>query len=113
MHRMTRESNYQLGMGKAGLVFTNSDGAPIYPNRFTEGFAALAKRAGSPCTLHGLRHSHASQLLKDGVPIAAVAERLGHVNPATTLAVYAHPLPGMEHIAAASTDAALRKVLEP
>ncbi len=97
---------------KPELVFTNPDGTSIYPSRFTENFTAIAKRAGFTCTLHGLRHSHASQLLRDGVPVTAVAQRLGHANSATTLGIYAHLLPGMEHVAAERTDAALRDALE-
>lgn len=42
--------------------------------------------------LHDLRHTHATLLLKAGVPVHVVAARLGHVDPAITLRVYAHVL---------------------
>jgi integrase len=42
--------------------------------------------------LHDLRHTHATLLLKAGVPVHVVASRLGHVDPAITLRVYAHVL---------------------
>ncbi|MCR5175944.1 MAG: tyrosine-type recombinase/integrase [Anaerovibrio sp.] len=35
-------------------------------------------------------HSHASLLLNQGANVAAVAKRLGHSSPATTLNVYSH-----------------------
>lgn len=41
-------------------------------------------------TLHGLRHSHASFLIKQGVEITAISKRLGHKNSQITLSTYAH-----------------------
>ncbi len=38
--------------------------------------------------------------LKEGVPLKVVSERLGHANPAFTLSVYQHLLPGMQADAA-------------
>lgn len=48
-------------------------------------------RAGvTPVTVHQLRHSHASYLIKQGdIPVNAIAQRLGH-SPAMTLQTYAH-----------------------
>jgi integrase len=37
------------------------------------------------CTLHQLRHSHATELLNDGVSLATIRKRLGHKNLQTTL----------------------------
>ena len=41
-------------------------------------------------TLHGLRHTHASQLIDAGVDIVTISKRLGHASPAITMKVYAH-----------------------
>lgn len=41
-------------------------------------------------TAHGLRHTHASVLLYQGVSIYYVSERLGHADIETTLRVYSH-----------------------
>ncbi|CAM3119362.1 site-specific integrase [Streptobacillus felis] len=41
-------------------------------------------------TLHGFRHSHASLLIKKGIPITDITKRLGHANPKITLQVYSH-----------------------
>lgn len=40
--------------------------------------------------LYGLRHWHASSLLRAGVPVPEVARRLGHASPVMTLNVYGH-----------------------
>ena len=39
-------------------------------------------------------------MLKAGVPLKVVSERLGHSTPAFTMAVYQHVLPGMQRDAA-------------
>jgi integrase len=39
-------------------------------------------------------------MLKHGVPLKVVSERLGHSTPAFTMAVYQHVLPGMQRDAA-------------
>lgn len=41
-------------------------------------------------TFHGLRHTHASYLLSDGVPLPYVSKRLGHANTIVTQTTYAH-----------------------
>lgn len=41
-------------------------------------------------SIHGLRHTHASLLLYEGVSIASVAHRLGHANTTTTQETYLH-----------------------
>jgi len=49
-------------------------------------------------------------LLKAGVPIKVVSERLGHSTPAFTMATYQHVLPGMQRDAA-DTFASLLELL--
>ena len=41
-------------------------------------------------TLHGCRHWNATELLGNGIGANTVSDRLGHVSPAFTLAVYGH-----------------------
>jgi len=50
--------------------------------------------------LHDLRHTHATILLKAGVPVKVVSERLGHSSPAFTMTAYQHVVPGMQADAA-------------
>lgn len=56
-------------------------------------------------TVHDLRHAHATALLQAGLPVKAVAQRLGHADVTTTLRVYAHAMPQDEEAAVAAIDA--------
>lgn len=47
-------------------------------------------------TMHGLRHTHASVLLYQGVNIQSVSKRLGHADIQTTMDHYAHVLKEMQ-----------------
>ena len=103
-----------LGMGRdpAGLVFTSIDGAPLRPDGVTWRFAKLVDQAGvRRISFHGLRHTHATDLLRAGVHPKIASERLGHSSVATTLDIYSHALPGLQEEAAQRIDAALRKVI--
>ena len=42
-----------------------------------------------------MRHTHGRLLLKEGVPVKVVSERLGHAHIAHTIQTYQHVLPGM------------------
>jgi integrase len=42
---------------------------------------------------HDLRHTSASWLLADGIPVTAVSQRLGHASVSMTWDVYSHVLP--------------------
>ncbi len=49
------------------------------------------KAAGlRPIVLYGFRHSHATHLIRNGVPIKVVSKRLGHKDVSTTMNVYWH-----------------------
>ncbi|GAK30390.1 putative phage integrase [Weissella oryzae SG25] len=43
-------------------------------------------------SIHGLRHSHASYLIANGIDINYISKRLGHADTTITLRVYAHLL---------------------
>lgn len=84
------------------LAFARPDGSPIHPELLSRAFERLARAAGLPkIRFHDLRHTHASLLLKAGVPIKVVSERLGHATPSFTLDVYGWVMPGMQAEAAA------------
>jgi integrase len=83
------------------LVFPRPDVTPTNPDAFSQSFDRLLARSSlSRIRLHDLRHTHASILLKAGVPVKVVSERLGHANPAFTITVYQHIIPGMQADAA-------------
>jgi integrase len=55
--------------------------------------------------MHALRHLYASVLLDAGESVKAVAEWLGHADPAFTLRVYAHLMPESPQRARRALDA--------
>ena len=46
-------------------------------------------------------------LLAEGLPVTAVAARLGHASPAITMSIYSHALSGQDATAARAIDLAL------
>lgn len=83
------------------LVFTRTCGQPLHPHVASPAFERAQRHlAVSPIRFHDLRHTHATLLLRDRVPIKVVSERLGHSNPAVTMMTYQHVLPGMQDDAA-------------
>ncbi|MFC5730936.1 MULTISPECIES: tyrosine-type recombinase/integrase [Nocardioides] len=77
------------------LVFTMPDGRPVAPSYASKAFARAVKDSGAPAlTLHGLRHTAATLLLRDGASVHLVARMLGHKDPSITLQVYSHAIPG-------------------
>jgi integrase len=97
------------GWNENGLVCASLDGSPINPNTLTNGFASLVRRTDIPkVTFHGLRHTHATQLFKEGVHPKIVQERLGHRTFAVTLDLCSHIIPRMQEDAALKVDRALK-----
>ena len=69
---------------------------PIPLTTLHKGFKRIVQRAGlKECTIHSLRHSHATILMNDGVPVRAIAERLGN-SPEMIYTTYGHVLREME-----------------
>jgi len=107
-----RQITQQLEVSDAwtdsGYVFTDASGMPVDPNLATRAFKKVVATAGLPkLTIHGLRHTHATILMEQGVNPKVVSERLGHASPATTMDIYSHVLPDMQEKAALAIDAAL------
>lgn len=82
-------------------IFRERSGHAVSSNMVRYYWARVQKRAGIPHRkFHALRHTHASQLLAVGVPITEVSRRLGHANPAITLKIYSHYIPGNDRAVA-------------
>lgn len=106
-----RQAEERLSAGEAWeageWVFTNELGAPLHPQLVTRAFQRAVKHAGLPPTdIKGLRHAHATALLKAGVHPKVVQERLGHSSIQITLDVYSSVIPGMQREAVAKLAAA-------
>ena len=75
-------------------IFTSPTGEPLSPAAVSSAFADLVAAALLPTlSIHGLRHTHATLALLEGMPLHVVSARLGHSSPTITLGVYAHSLP--------------------
>ena len=95
-------------------MFTDGDGHPIHPHAITPGVRADRPTAGVPVIrLHDLRHTHGTLLIKAGVPVKVVSERLGHANIAFTIETYQHVLPGMQADAARVFEASRSQLHRP
>jgi len=82
-------------------VFTDGDGNPIHPHALYQSFQRIVANAEvPPLRFHDLRHTHGSLLIKEGVAVKVVSERLGHAHIAHTIQTYQHLLPGMQADAA-------------
>jgi integrase len=58
--------------------------------------------------MHALRHTHATLMLKAGVPLKVAQERLGHASIVMTGDIYSHVLPGMQREAARIVEETLK-----
>lgn len=75
----------------SGYICVNEIGDLIKPNYVTEFFPKLLEANGlRRIRFHDLRHSCASLLLANGVPMKQIQEWLGHSDFSTTANIYAH-----------------------
>ena len=89
-------------------VFVGDRGAPLHGNFVGEEFRDQRKRTGLPkrFTFHTLRHTFASWLVTQGVPLRHVQAYLGHASIRTT-EIYAHLVEDRAHEVAAAAMAEL------
>ena len=111
------QNRQKLALGHAyqdqDLICAREDGSLWPPDTFTGDFSRLAQKAGfKGVRLHDLRHSHASQLLLNGVHAKVVSERLGHSTVGITLDLYTHVLPGLQEDAARKLNFAMETAIE-
>jgi integrase len=104
------ELRMQIGAGRIpedALLFANIEGSPLSPNAMSAAWADFAEKIDMPdVTFHALRHTHASQLIDEGVDIVTISKRLGHAKPDITLRIYAHLFRKDDGKAAAAINAA-------
>lgn len=91
------------------LVFTSKKGTPLHSSYFRAHIKKLALKAKvSLLNVHGLRHTHATLLLRQGIHPKIVSERLGHSKVGITLDRYSHLLEDTQQLAVM----AIEKVLQ-
>jgi integrase len=74
--------------------------ATIHPHAISQTERIVARTGVAKVRLHDVRHTHGTLLIKAGLPVKVVSERLGHGNPALTIDTYQQVLPGMQSEAA-------------
>ena len=85
----------QLGMefNPNCFIFENYDGVLMRPNTLTHRFHKIVKEHDlPPVHLHSLRHTMATLLIDQSLPLTAITASLGHSSPHTTALIYAHAL---------------------
>ncbi len=103
-HKQNQDEEHALcgdqWKNRLNLVFVTETGAPIHVSDLQKQFKTALKKAGVPMIrFHDLRHTAATLMLADGVPLVTVSKVLGHSSPAITATIYAHALD--EHKASA------------
>lgn len=96
-HKLTqlKEKEYLLSLGVAWAepepIFTTLTGKYLDPDNTSKLFKTLTKNAGlDGWHLHELRHSAATILLSESVPLEQVSKLLGHASIRITSDVYGH-----------------------
>lgn len=96
-----RQADERLALGPAyndlDLVCCRADGKHLSLSSCSKAVPDLAIKTGLPnVTMKGLRHSHASHLLRQGQHPKIVSSRLGHSAIGITMDTYSHMMPGMD-----------------
>ena len=98
--------DWQLMQQLQGLIADKVSSEPIFFEEDQRVYnSTLNKKLTKYCealdiptiSIHGLRHTHASLLLYEGVSVASVAKRLGHNNTTTTQETYIHIIKELEN----------------
>lgn len=109
----TRQNSLKLALGPAyvdrGFVFAMNFGESWKPDGISTLYRTIVNRAKlGRLRFHDLRHTAASLMLDQGLPITTVAAVLGHANTSTTLSLYAHAIKGSEQAAAVMMEGILQ-----
>ena len=82
-------------------MFVNGIGTQIYFKKFHRDFHRVITKAGLPnIRFHDLRHTAATLMIANGIPVVIVAKILGHSKPSITMNVYSHSSVEMQSEAA-------------
>lgn len=94
--------------GDNDLVFCSMAGGFLFDVNIRKALKAVTAKAGlPPLRFHGLRHTHATLLLRQGIHPKVVSERLGHARVGITLDTYSHILPDTQEEAVKAIERAM------
>lgn len=103
----------QLGQSynKLNLVCFREDGQPWTAHTLQHHYKKLLESAKLPdVRFHDLRHTHATLMLRNGIPAKVVSSMLGHSSIQLTMDTYSHVLPDMQEGAVNAMDALLKSL---
>ncbi|QRF22257.1 site-specific integrase [Alicyclobacillus sp. TC] len=110
-HRSVQEAERQQAgdlWNDQDLIVTTCTGNAVLAHNVRSTFLRLLAKSSLPrIRIHDLRHTHATLLLKQGVNVKVVSERLGHESISVTLDIYSHVLESMQDEAAEKFDTIL------
>ncbi len=90
---------------KDGRIFTQDDGRPMFPDSITKRIKKIVAENGLPNVhTHSLRHTYASLLIADRIPLVVVSHNLGHAQVSTTNNIYSHVISSAEAAADQTFD---------
>lgn len=94
-----------------GYLFTTPLGMPLDPSNLTGRWHLFCAGAGiGRVRYHALRHTAATMLLTEGVPLAVISKTLGHAGLAITADIYASVVPQLQRDAADAMQRVLDRV---
>jgi|SRR5579862_3928472 len=95
LQEQQREHRRLFGADYTGeLVFCEPDGSHFRPDLVSQTIVRrMQKAAIKDASLHTLRHTLASHLIANGVPLPVISARLGHADANITARIYSHMLP--------------------
>jgi integrase len=90
-----RQATERLALGADGgaweYVVCNEAGLPYHPQVLSRYWQDAIKAAGlRPIKLHAARHTAATHMHLQGIPVAVIAAWIGHKDASLTLRLYAH-----------------------
>jgi site-specific recombinase XerD len=93
--RMWMDEREQRGFTHANPLFCTASGRPVLSSQVRHFIRRLGELAGIEKRVHahGLRHTHAYELLMEGIPIPIIQRQLGHTSLATTDTYLSHIAP--------------------
>jgi integrase len=90
------------------LVFRASNGEALDPSNFRKELSKVTTAAGlGHWTPHAMRHSAASIMFAQGLPLKTISDTLGHSSIAITADIYAHLMDESRAEAASAMDRAI------
>ena len=96
------DARQTLGINRHPRLFCTLKGEALKPSYVRALLPRLATKAGIEKRVHphGLRHTHAFELMMEGVPISIIQQQLGHTSLATTDRYVSHlaPVDVIEHM---------------